>query len=117
LLFWQHLMLAELISGIAVGSPVDDSIGAGLLPTAIGGGLAVQHQAIGGPATHWLRLGSGAELTTGVATGEQAYGIDSAIDDGRPGTGSVRVTTAACIDYGEYDPAGEECLMYFELSP
>lgn len=115
LLFWQHLTLGNLISGIAVGSPVDDSIGAGLPSAAIGGGLAVQHQAIGGHTSHWLRLGTGAELTTGVATGLQAYGIDSEIDDGRPGTGSVRVTTAACIDRGDYNPAGEACLMYFEL--
>lgn len=115
LLFWQHLTLANLISGIAVASPVDDSIGAGLPSTAVGGGLAVQHQAVGGYATHWLRLGTGAELATGVATGEQAHGIDSEIDDGRPGTGAVRVTTAACIDRGDYNPAGEECLMYFAL--
>jgi len=115
LLFWQHLTLGNLIAGIALGSAVDDSIGAGLPAAAIGGGLAVQHQVIGGRTAHWMRLGSGAALTTGVVTGDQAHGVDREIDDGRPGTGSVRVTTAACIDRGDYDPAGEACLMYFEL--
>ena len=116
LLFWQHLTLANLISGIEVAASVDDSIGAGLPSASIGGGLAVQHQAIGGRTTHWLRLGTGAALTTGVATGVQADSIDSKVDDGRPGTGSVRVTTAACIDLGDYDPSGDQCLMYYELN-
>jgi len=116
LLFWQHLTLANLISGIEVAASVDDSIGAGLPSASIGGGLAVQHQAIGGRTTHWLRLGTGAALTTGVATGVQAESIDSKVDDGRPGAGSVRVTTAACIDLGDYDPSGDQCLMYYELN-
>lgn len=115
LLFWQHLTLANLMSGIEVGASVDDSIGAGLPSASIGGGLAVQYQAIGGRTAHWLRLGTGAALTTGVATGVQASSIDSKVDDGRPGSGSVRVTTAACIDRGDYDPAGDQCLMYYEL--
>jgi prepilin-type N-terminal cleavage/methylation domain-containing protein len=116
LLFWQHLTLGNLISGIEVGASVDDSIGAGLPSAAIGGGLAVQYQAISGRTTHWMRLGTGAALTTGVATGVQSDSIDSKIDDGRPGTGSVRVTTSACIDRGDYNPAGDQCLMYYELN-
>jgi prepilin-type N-terminal cleavage/methylation domain-containing protein len=116
LLFWQHLTLANLIAGVEVAASVDDSIGAGLPSASIGGGVAVQYQAISGRNTHWLRLGTGAALTTGVATGLQANSIDSKVDDGRPGTGSVRVTTAACTDLGNYDPSGEQCLMYFELN-
>jgi prepilin-type N-terminal cleavage/methylation domain-containing protein len=116
LLFWQHLALGNLISGIAVAAAPDTSMGAGLPSAAIGGGLAVQNQNIGGRTTHWMRLGTGANLTTGVATGLQADTIDSKIDDGRPGTGSVRVTTSACINSGEYDPSGDQCLMYFELN-
>lgn len=115
LLFWQHLTLGNLISGIAVGSAVDDSIGIGLPAAAIGGGIAVQHQAIGGHSAHWMRLGTGAALTNGVATGAQAQGIDRAIDDGRPGTGAVRVTTPACIDRDDYDSAGDRCLIYVAL--
>lgn len=116
LLFWQHLALGNLISGIAVAESVDDSIGAGLPSASIGGGLAVQYQAIGGRTTHWLRLGTGAALTTGVANGVQASSIDGKVDDGRPGTGSVRVTTAACIASGNYNPTGDQCLMYYELN-
>jgi len=115
LLFWQHLAADHLITGIAVGSVVDDSIGAGLPAAAIGGGFAVQHHAIGGRTAHWMRLGTGANLTTGVVSGEQAHGIDRALDDGAPATGSVRVTTPACVDRGAYDPAGVRCLIYFQL--
>jgi hypothetical protein len=115
LLFWQHLGLADLISGIEVAAEVDDSIGAGLPQAAIGGGLAVQYQVVGGRAGHWLRLGTGAALTIGVATGAQASSIDRKIDDGRPGTGSLRVTSAACMARGEYNPTGDRCLMHYEL--
>lgn len=116
LLFWQHLALGGLISGIEVAAAPDPSMGAGIPSAAIGGGLAVQYQNVGGRTTHWMRLGTGANLTTGVATGLDADTIDSKIDDGRPGTGSVRVTTAACISSGDYDPTGDRCLMYFELN-
>jgi prepilin-type N-terminal cleavage/methylation domain-containing protein len=116
LLFWQHLGLGNLVSGIEVAASVDDSIGAGLPQAAIGGGLAVQYEAIGGRATHWLRLGTGAALTIGVATGAQASSIDRKIDDGRPGTGSVRVTSVACIARGAYNPTGDQCLMHYELN-
>jgi prepilin-type N-terminal cleavage/methylation domain-containing protein len=116
LLFWQHLTLANLIPGVEVAAAVDDSIGAGLPAASIGGGLAVQYQGIRGHTTHWLRLGTGTALTTGVATGVQADRIDAKVDDGRPGTGSIRVTTAACIDRGGYNPNGDRCLMYFELN-
>jgi type II secretory pathway pseudopilin PulG len=116
LLFWQHLTLANLFSGIEVAAAVDDSVGAGLPSALIGGGLAVQYQAINGRTTHWLRLGTGASLTTGVASGVQADSIDSKVDDGRPGSGSVRVTTSACINAGAYNPAGNQCLMYYELN-
>jgi hypothetical protein len=116
LLFWQHLALGNLISGIQVAAAPNPSIGAGIPSSAIGGGLAVQYQNIGGRTTHWLRLGTAANLNTGVASGLQANTIDSKIDDGRPGTGSVRTTTAACINAGDYAPAGDQCLMYYELN-
>jgi prepilin-type N-terminal cleavage/methylation domain-containing protein len=115
LLFWQHLSLANLVSGIEVAAAVDDSIGTGLPQAGIGGGLAIQYQAVGGRASHWLRLGTGAALTIGVATGAQASSIDRKIDDGRPGTGSVRVSSAACMARAEYNPIGDQCLMHYEL--
>ncbi len=116
LLFWQHLALGNMISGIEVAAAPSASIGAGVPSAAIGGGLAVQNQNIGGRTTHWLRLGTGANLTTGAASALQADAIDRKIDDGRPATGSVRTTTAACINAGDYDPSGSQCLMYFELN-
>jgi prepilin-type N-terminal cleavage/methylation domain-containing protein len=116
LLFWQHLALGDMISGIEVAAAPSTSIGVGLPSAAIGGGVALQNQNIGGRTTHWLRLGTGANLTTGVATGLQADTIDSKIDDGRPATGSVRTTTAACINAGDYNPSGDQCLMFYELN-
>lgn len=116
ILFWQHLALGNLISGIEVAAAPDTSMGAGLPSAAIGGGLAVDYRNVGGRTTHWMRLGTAGNLNTGVATGQQADAIDSKIDDGRPGTGSVRVTTAACINSGEYEPAGDRCLMFYELN-
>ncbi len=116
LLFWQHLALGNLISGIEVAAAPSASIGAGIPSAAIGGGLAVQNQSIGGLTAHWMRLGTGANLTTGVASALQAETIDRKVDDGRPGTGSVRTTTAACINAGSYNPSGDQCLMYFQLN-
>ena len=55
LLFWQHLALGNLISGIRVAAAPDTSMGAGLPSAAIGGGLAVQNQNVGGRTTHWMR--------------------------------------------------------------
>jgi prepilin-type N-terminal cleavage/methylation domain-containing protein len=116
LLFWQHLALGNLISGIEAAGVPSASIGAGIPSAAVGGGLAVQNQNIGGRTTHWVRLGTGANLTTGAASALQADTIDRKIDDGRPATGSVRTTTAACINAGDYDPSGNQCLLYFELN-
>ena len=48
LLFWQHLALGNLISGIEVAAAPGTSMGAGLPSAAIGGGLAVQNQNIAG---------------------------------------------------------------------
>ena len=116
ILFWQHLALANLISGIEVADAPVTSMGAGLPSAAIGGGLAVDYRTVGARTTHWMRLGTAGSLGTGVATGLQADTIDSKIDDGRPNTGSVRVTTSACVDNGDYDATGDRCLMFYELN-
>jgi prepilin-type N-terminal cleavage/methylation domain-containing protein len=116
LLFWQHLALGNLISGIEAAGAPSATIGAGIPSAAVGGGLAVQNQNIGGRTTHWLRLGTGANLTTGAASSLQASTIGRKIDDGSPATGSVRTTTVACINAGDYNPSGSQCLLYFELN-
>ena len=116
LLFWQQLALGNMISGIEVADAPSASIGAGVPSAAVGGGLAIQNQNIGGRTTHWIRLGTGANLTTGAASGLQADTIDRKIDDGRPGTGSVRTTTAGCINASNYNSSGNQCLLYFELN-
>jgi prepilin-type N-terminal cleavage/methylation domain-containing protein len=116
LLFWQHLALGNLISGIQVAAAPDNSIGAGLPSAAIGGGLAVENLNVGGRTAHWLRIGRGNGMDTGAVDGLIAAEIDRKIDDGRPGSGAVRVTTAACVDTGEYDLTGTNCVVHFELN-
>jgi prepilin-type N-terminal cleavage/methylation domain-containing protein len=116
LLFWQHLALGNLISGVQVGAAPDNSIGAGLPSAPIGGGLAVENVNVAGRTTHWIRIGRGNGMDTGAVTALTADEIDRKIDDGRPGSGAVRVTTAACVDTNEYDLSGENCVVNFELN-
>ena len=125
LLFWAHLAAANLISGV---SPVGTSaiIGEGFPSSPIGGGLTIKNELVTNKTAHWIRLGSAAAVPTGILDSEQALIIDEKSDDGRPGTGSMRVTTAECTDEtldadidgaSAYvaDPAVGQCLASFEL--
>ena len=124
LLFWAHLAASNLISGVSpVGAAV---IGDGLPTSPIGGGLTIKNELVVNKTTHWIRLGSGAAVPTGVLNSEQILIIDEKADDGRPGTGSIRTETVECTDVvspalvdgtSSYDPdpsvAG--CVANFEL--
>ncbi len=122
LLFWAHLAAANLISGVSpVGAAV---IGDGLPTAPIGGGLTIRNELVTNKTAHWIALGSGAAAPTGVLDSEQALIIDEKSDDGRPGTGSIRVETVACTDaVGSVDgasayvadPSVSGCLAKFEL--
>ena len=125
LLFWAQLLAANLISGV---SPVGTStiIGEGFPSAPIGGGLTIRNELVTNKTAHWITLGPAVAVPViGVLDSEQALIIDEKSDDGRPGTGSVRVTTQACTDAGAVpvdgthayvaDPAITGCLARFEL--
>ena len=124
LLFWNQLAAANMISGVSpLGAAV---IGDGLPTAPVGGGLTIRNELVITKTAHWIALGSGAAVPTGVLDAEQAMLIDEKSDDARPGTGSVRVESAPCTDVvapatvdatSAYnaDPAVTGCLMKFEL--
>ncbi len=123
LLFWQQLAAANMISGVSpLGTAV---IGDGLPSAPIGGGLTIRNEVVINKAAHWITLGSAAVAPTGVLDSEQALILDEKYDDGRPGSGSMRVTTKDCTNSGiaavtgahayAADPAVGQCLASFEL--
>lgn len=123
LLFWNHLAATGLVKGAdpTGGATVGDG-----LPTAPpGGGFTVANEDVFGHTTHWLRMGSAAPAPTGVVDSVQARDIDAKIDDGRPGTGSIRMTTTPCleqatqggppVDFSYSRSAVSNCVMKFRL--
>ncbi len=124
LLFWAHMAAANMISGVSpLGAAV---IGDGLPTAPIGGGLTIRNELVVNKTAHWIALGSAAASPVGVLDSEQALIIDEKADDGRPGTGSIRVETVACTDVVapatvdgtsayDPDPSVTGCLLKFEL--
>ena len=123
LLFWNHLSATGLVKGI---DPVGGATFGDGMPTAPpGGGFTVANEAVFGHTTHWLRMGSAAPDPTGVVDSVEARDIDAKIDDGRPGTGSIRMTTAACLvqdtsggpaaNFAYSGSAVSNCVMKFGL--
>lgn len=122
--FWNHLAAADMVKGI---SPLGDAtIGDGLPAASIGGGFTVAHEAVVGRTSHWMRLGSAAATPAGVVDSNQAEDVDTKIDDGRPGTGTTRMTTVSCVDspgtatsveatHAYSGAVQSNCLMNFEL--
>ncbi len=122
-LFWNHLSAANLITGV---SPLGGgTLGDGLPTSPLGGGLTIRNEAVIARTSHWISLGSAAATPTGVASAEQALQIDEKSDDGRPGTGNIRTSTATCTDAGTVavsstsaylaDPGITGCLVRFQL--
>lgn len=123
LLFWSHMAAANLIAGV---NPIGaGTIGDGLPAADIGGGLTIRNELVVNKTAHWISLGSALATPLGVINSEQALLIDQKSDDGRPGTGSVRMVTKSCTDVGTgtidgttaYDPSPSNtgCLVKFEI--
>ena len=122
--FWNELAAANMITGVSpIGAAV---IGDGLPTAPVGGGLTIRNELVLGKTAHWVALGSGAATPIGSLTGEQVLIIDEKSDDGRPGSGSMRVDTLLCAVSGlavavdatmAYDITGVAvgCLPRFEL--
>lgn len=125
--FFVHLAAADLITGVQNVNNV--IFGEGLPATAIGGGytvgfiagaaLGTNNDARGG---HYLSLREAATAPgggTGPLAAQQAFRIDSKMDDGDPDTGSVFTHSAVnCQDgsgaYDEQDnPVG--CALYIRI--
>jgi prepilin-type N-terminal cleavage/methylation domain-containing protein len=126
--FWLQLNAADLLTGI---NPANGNVWGGNFPEAeIGGGfhvgffpgvgnLASQVGAVGNPrAGHYLALHAtpaGAVAATGFLNPNQAFRIDSKLDDGVPGTGSVLAAGAAtCVAAAVYNEAvpAASCNVY-----
>lgn len=140
-LFWKHLALADLITGVNPASSLADgqlAWGASHPASSLRGGYEFYYDTntsdIAGStgSGHLLRMSNGGLGATAIggagtepATGLQAANIDRKLDDGRPGTGTVlgggTTSTATaqtgCLAIGgvTYDEQTESksCLTYF----
>lgn len=105
---WQHLANAEMIQGLYTGQPVDAAT-----PTFALAGRTAPESPLGGGAfgfMYWgsvasmtdpydrfpgeygnvMKIGDGDGLDIGMMFAEEMASIDTKVDDGRPGTGTVR---------------------------
>jgi prepilin-type N-terminal cleavage/methylation domain-containing protein len=144
-MFWKHLSLVHLISGITPNAPVTPATWGKSHPVAkLRGGFHVVYLdgtsggsiAIGGSSGHFLRLQTpitGSSMYTGSCPGggancapteavspKEAYQIDKKMDNGMPDSGSVLADDQAGGASGcetKYDPRMETalCVMYFRL--
>jgi prepilin-type N-terminal cleavage/methylation domain-containing protein len=108
--FWQQLLAANLITGVASnpGASANVSFGKELPATRLGGGIvAVSSSGSGSnpvPAGTWLRIGSGVPSSGGgdyaanpVLTPTAAWQLDKTLDDGSPSTGKVISEGTNCL--------------------
>lgn len=133
--FWRHLVLADLISGISPTATLPAWGQTHPASPVVGGFSMVQSVGNDGPSTPVgtiLRLhacldcpnientGSGGVGTAAVSPAEAAY-IDRKMDDGQPGSGSVRTTfygngasTGCEVAYIESNKI-KNCTMMFRM--
>ncbi len=128
-MFWQQLANAELLSGaftgIAGSTPTDSNPGVNTPETRISGGAWAAHDAltsshcgagnrytsiVGPDSYNQLVIGANATgiPSTPLLSPEEAWGIDTKVDDGKPGLGKIKafcpnscsdVTDAATSEY------------------
>lgn len=127
-MFWKHLALADLITGVdPTSDPTDPAWGQSHPASPFGGGFHIFYSAHAGDygTGHNLRMqnpvnanaGSGGEGGMAVSP-ILARSIDLKMDDGLPDTGSVTADYAGsnCDPGGEYTSTpSRNCFMYFEL--
>lgn len=131
IMFWKHLALADLISGVDPTAPIDPSddefaYGSSLPSSVFGGGwqLIYGNDYIDGMYGHMLRLTRNLEGAIDstvqgnqLLTSAQAAAIDRKIDDGRPNSGNVDGEYALCDPGGVYDEQNKSknCWMLFVI--
>lgn len=101
---WLHLSRAGLLANI---DAVAANGGAKAPATPIGGVYNVVSETVQGSTRLWLRLGNpagGANAANigGLLSPNDAWEIDSRLDDGDPARGRVRTRDAGCIDEAAY---------------
>ncbi len=135
-MFWKHLALSDLISGINTGAPASMAVWGETHPaSAISGGFLVATKSTEEPNTFpsgvFLMLRGSASMAGGSAatgnlplTPHQAWQIDKTMDDGRPNSGYVAGehvgTNCKTNDgqTGEYrlDVAAKACVIAFRMN-
>lgn len=125
-MFWRHLALANLITGIDVTAPVmQPSFGTTHPGSPFGGGFEVTTLNVAsGDLPVGLVLKFQAELAPSstanvIVSPDVARQIDIAMDDGMPDTGTVKAEyeVTDCDTGGQYQPNDEGgCLMFFSIS-
>jgi len=99
-LFWQHLALSGMIEGRFTGatadsSPVTRAVGYNLPKSPLGNNIGLEPVWIYGPQTGHSQLFDGSYSVNVLTyygnglTPEEAWGIDTKIDDGAPASGAV----------------------------
>lgn len=113
--FWIHLNLADLLSG--VDGTATQVYGQGLPVAKAGGGLQVGYAANGvfggltaaGRGGHWIYLnGTPGVAAAAALTASETARIDRKMDDGTPASGSVISTGGACIAGAVYNEANDQ---------
>lgn len=102
LAFWQQLAAARFIGGIVLGTTGSAAYGSWLPDAEVGGGFQIVYEQTSG--RHALRLAGGIGVPapgSGAVRPDQAFQIDTVLDDGLPNTGSVftngTISNAACF--------------------
>lgn len=131
-LFWTHLSLADLISGISVGDPQDPAWGVTHPDSAFGGGFHIQQKDDndGGIDDGWglqLRLqgnimADALDNKFPILSPVRARQIDTKMDDGMPNTGYVQADLGSTqCDTGDlatdtYTLSTDiRCILYFMI--
>jgi prepilin-type N-terminal cleavage/methylation domain-containing protein len=127
-MFWKHLALADLISGVNPAATPDAPAWGRTHPSVpLGGGFRAATKTTGSPDSfpgcHLLKLTGGPTDGVPIVTPGMAAAIDRKMDDGRPNAGFVAAESvgAGCKTndgvtgvYNETDTR-KICQMYFRL--
>jgi prepilin-type N-terminal cleavage/methylation domain-containing protein len=125
-MFWKHLALADLISGVDGGAnPATPAWGKTHPSSSLAGGFHIMHhgRVTAGRGTHWLRIanpvsGTPINLADGgnpFTPGEAAQ-IDRKLDDGFSTRGNVYVGTGSGTGCNPYDETVtmRNCLLFIQ---
>lgn len=125
--FFQHLAVADLISGININAGATSSYGDGLLETSLGrsgygmgyhagGVLPAQTGAVAAVPGHYLSSRSSSADAVGANSQLRPLDVqqmDLKLDDGAPNSGTLRGAGATCANGVLYDTANTAAVCDF----